>query len=107
MGTKAGGCQRRHSALRTIKGGICLGLTLLLPCFTQLLSLGYQVMVNSAGFNSTLSFFSLANITVNLLVKQGDSNHTHLLSANWEGDFRQIVRIGLSRSGLPGMVIPG
>jgi hypothetical protein len=54
--------QRRHSALRTIKGGICWGLTFRLPGLTQLLLLGYQRIKNSFGFKDNLIFFSLANI---------------------------------------------
>jgi len=51
--------QRRHSALRTINGGICCGLTFLPPRLTQLLLLGYQGIVNSLGFKGILCFLSL------------------------------------------------
>jgi hypothetical protein len=62
MGKK--GYQRRHSALRTISGGICWGLTLRWTGSMQLLLLGYQQMVNNAGFKGNLFFFDLADITV-------------------------------------------
>lgn len=51
--------QRRHSALRTINGGICCGLTFLPPGLTQLLALGYQWIVNSSGFKDILCFLNL------------------------------------------------
>ena len=51
--------QRRHSALRTINGGICCGLTFLPPGLTQLLLLGYQWIVNSLGFKGILCLLSL------------------------------------------------
>jgi len=54
--------QRRHSALRTINGGICWGLTLRLPGFTQLLLLGYQRILNSSTFKGNLFFLNLPNI---------------------------------------------
>ena len=56
------GFYRRHSALRTINGGICCGLTVRLPGFTQLLLLGYHRMANSLGFRNNLCFFNLANV---------------------------------------------
>jgi len=56
----------RHSAFRTINGGICLGLSLLRPALAQLLLLEYQRMVNNSIFNGNFSFFSLPNIA-NLL----------------------------------------
>jgi hypothetical protein len=37
--------QRRHAALRTINGGICWGLTLLIFRRTQLLLLGYHLIL--------------------------------------------------------------
>jgi uncharacterized membrane protein len=53
---------RRHSALRTINGGICLGLSLWWAVLAQLLLLEYQRMVNNSIFKGNLSFFSLPNI---------------------------------------------
>ncbi len=58
--------QRRHSALRTINGGICCGLTFPPLGLTQLLPLGYQAIVNSSGFKGILCFLSFVNIIVDL-----------------------------------------
>lgn len=63
------GYQRRHSALRTISGGICWGLTLRRTGSMQLLLLGYQQIVNSAGFKGNLFLFNPADIAVYFSVK--------------------------------------
>jgi hypothetical protein len=52
----------RHSAFRTINGGICLGLSPFRPALAQLLLLEYQRMVNNSIFKGILSFLSLPNI---------------------------------------------
>lgn len=52
----------RHSALRTIRGGICRDFILRLPGFIQLLLLGYQRTVKSDGFKNNLFFLSFVNI---------------------------------------------
>lgn len=82
--------QRRHSALRTISGGNCWGLTFLLPGVTQLLLLGYQRIVNSFGCKGIRCFLNLSNIIVNLLREQGNSIYTLLLSVDSGGDFRRL-----------------
>jgi len=53
---------RRHSALRTINGGMRSGLNLRWRLLEQLLLLGYQRTVNSLIFKGNLSFFNLPNI---------------------------------------------
>ena len=85
---KRRGDQRRHSALRTISGGICCGLTFRLPGSMQLLLLGYQQIVNSAGFNNSLCFFTFADIINHQFHKRRQSSRTILLSANSGKDFR-------------------
>jgi hypothetical protein len=54
--------------LRTIKGGICCGLTFLRTGSMQLRLLGYQQIVNNAGFKASLFFFNLADIVVHFSV---------------------------------------
>jgi len=56
------GFYRRHSAFRTINGGICCGLTVREPGFTQLLLLGYHRTANSLGFKNNFCFFNLLNV---------------------------------------------
>ena len=58
--------QWRHSALRTINGGICWGLVLRLRVFTQLLLFGYHWILNNPGLNDNLRFLDLLNINVSL-----------------------------------------
>jgi hypothetical protein len=53
---------RRHSALRTINGGICRSAALWLLVLTQLLLLGYQRMLNTLIFKGNLFFWDLLNI---------------------------------------------
>ena len=53
---------RRHSALRTIRGGICWGFILCAATGEQLLLLGYQRMVKISGFMAAVRFFHLLNI---------------------------------------------
>lgn len=72
-----GGVQRRHSALRTINGGICSGLTFRLAVLTQLLLLGYQRMVNNLIFKGSLFFFNLLNITKSFLCAAKQSEFAH------------------------------
>jgi hypothetical protein len=54
---------RRHSALRTINGGMCWGFSLWRLLLEQLLLLGYQRMLNNSIFKGNLYFFNLLNIT--------------------------------------------
>ena len=82
--------QRRHSALRTISGGICCGLIFLPPGFTQLLPLGYQWIVNSLGFKDILCFLNFANIIIDLFREQGYDCCTLPLSVDSGDDFRQL-----------------
>ena len=63
--------QRRHSAFRTINGGICCGLIFLPRGLTQLLPLGYQWIVNSSGFKASLCLLNFANIIIDLFRQQG------------------------------------
>ena len=58
---------RRHSALRTINGGMCSGLTFRLRALAQLLLLGYQRIVNGSIFKGNLFFLNLPNIANPLL----------------------------------------
>ena len=53
---------RRHSALRTIRGGICWGFILCAAMWEQLLLLGYQRMVKISGLMEAERFFHLLNI---------------------------------------------
>ena len=53
---------RRHSALRTIRGGITFGLDLIRLVPPKLRLLGYQRTVKSWGLSTVASFFSLPNI---------------------------------------------
>ena len=93
--------QRRHSALRTINGGICCGLIFLPPRLTQLRPLGYQWMVNSVGFKDILCFLNLASIIIDLFCEQGYNSCILLLSANSGGDFRQLFPRGCDRIAEP------
>ena len=52
----------RHSAFRTISGGICCGLIGLVALSVQLLLLGYQPIVKRSGFMGILRFLRHANI---------------------------------------------
>jgi len=56
------GLYRRHSALRTIRGGICWGFILRVADFAQLLLLGYQRIQNICGFIGMLRFLFRPNI---------------------------------------------
>jgi len=82
--------QRRHSALRTINGGICWGLTLRLRQFTQLLLLRYQRTLNGLMFKLNLLFISLPNITCSFpcRTKTTIQTFTLLLSADLWNDFK-------------------
>jgi len=53
---------RRHSAFRTIRGGIRRCLTLRLVELIQLLLLGYQWTLKSRVLSGKIVFFSFANI---------------------------------------------
>jgi len=55
----AGAFQRRHSALRTIRGGIWWGFGLLWLVLTQLVVLGYQRMLSIFVFVGNRFFFIL------------------------------------------------
>ena len=89
--------QRCHSALRTINGGICWGLTFVPPGLTQLLSLGYQWIVNSLGCKDILCFLNLVNIIIDLFRDQGCNSFTFLISVNSGDDFRQLSPKGQGR----------
>jgi len=93
--------QRRHSALRTINGGICWGLTFVPPGWTQLLLLGYHWIVNSLGFKGILCLLSLAIININLFREQLCSSCTLLLSVNPGDNFRQLSAKAPARSAGP------
>ena len=54
---------RRHSALRTIRGGICWGGMFLCARLEQLLVLGCQRMVKISGFMGQCLFLLLPHIT--------------------------------------------
>lgn len=78
---------RRHSGLRTIRGGICSGGRLRLATLRQLRLLGYQRIVSSLAFWRKLSFVSLPNMG---LLPSPSKNHKlspSSLSANPAGDF--------------------
>lgn len=52
----------RHSAFRTINGGICSGLIPLFATLLQLLLLGYHRILKSSGFIGIPRFLRLPNI---------------------------------------------
>jgi len=54
---------RRHSALRTINGGICCGLTRRWAARTQFRLLGYHRTLSSSICRANLFFWDLVNIT--------------------------------------------
>ena len=82
--------QRRHSALRTIKGGICCGLTFAPPGRTQLLLLGYHWIVNSSGFKGILCLLSLGISLSASFLEQPCGACTLLLSVDPGDNFCQL-----------------
>jgi len=62
--------QRRHSAFRTIRGGICWGLIGLLALSVQLLLLGYQPIVKRSGFIGIFRFLRHANIIAPTMLRK-------------------------------------
>ncbi len=70
----------RHSAFRTIRGGICWGLIGLLALSVQLLLLGYQPIVNRSGFIGILRFLRHANIIAPSMLRKALQRFHHPLS---------------------------
>lgn len=90
---------RRHSALRTINGGMCWGLSLRRVGLAQLLLLGYQRIVNNSIFKGNLIFFNFSNIAIlffePLRIKMGRLPHskfTLLLSTNLGSNFWELSK---------------
>jgi len=78
--------QRRHSAFRTIRGGICWGLIGLLALSVQLLLLGYQPIVNRSGFIGIFRFLRLGNIIAPTMLRKALQRFHHPLSGKTRPD---------------------
>jgi len=76
----------RHSALRTIRGGICWGLIGLLARSLQLLLLGYQPIVKRSGFIGIIRFLRHANIIAPTFGRKKQKRFHPPLSDRMEGD---------------------
>ena len=76
----------RHSALRTIRGGICWGFIGLVALLVQLLLLGYQRMGKMSGFIGILLFLRLLNIFIVPLSATNKNKSFTLLSVKYRGN---------------------
>ena len=81
------GLYRRHSALRTIRGGICWGFILRVGDCAQLLLLGYQRLLKICGFMGMLRFLFRPNIVAPVSLYK-NALITLLPSDITRGDFR-------------------
>ncbi len=83
--------QRRHSAFRTISGGICWGLIGLLALSVQLLLLGYQPIVKRSGFIGIFRFLRHANIIAPTMLEKALQRFHPPLSGKTRPDLSRKV----------------
>lgn len=90
--TGGGTSYLRHSALRTISGGICWGLIGLLARSLQLLLLGYQPIVKRSGFIGIIRLLRHANIIAPASRRKIQIRFHPPLSVRTEDDLRAKSR---------------